>query len=42
MEKYVQAAVGIVVLLIVVGGLLRIFYARTNAVQKTGYGARTM
>ncbi|TMC22366.1 MAG: hypothetical protein E6J34_06575 [Chloroflexi bacterium] len=42
MEKYVQAAVGIVVLLIVVGGLLRIFYARTNAVQKTGYGALTM
>ncbi len=38
----VQAAVGIVVLLIAVGGLLYLFYARTNAVQKTGYGALIM
>jgi len=42
MVNYVQAAVGIVVLLIVVGSLLRVFYSRTNAVQKTGYGALTM
>lgn len=42
MVNYVQAAVGIVVLLVVVGGLLGIFYSRTNAVQKTGYGALTM
>lgn len=38
----VQAAVGIVVLLITVGALLYIFYSRTNAVQKTGYGALIM
>lgn len=38
----VQAAVGIIVLLIVVGGLLYIFYSRTNAVEKTGYGALIM
>src|SRR5436309_6126349 len=34
-----QAAIGIIVLLIVVGALLYIFYSRTNAVEKTGYGA---
>jgi mono/diheme cytochrome c family protein/plastocyanin len=38
----VQAAVGIVVLLVTVGGLLYIFYSRTNAVEKTGYGALIM
>lgn len=38
----VQAAVGIVVLLIVVGALLYLFYSRTNAVEKTGYGALLM
>ena len=38
----VQAVVGIVVLLIAVGGLLYLFYARTNAVEKTGYGALIM
>jgi plastocyanin/mono/diheme cytochrome c family protein len=38
----VQAAVGIVVLLITVGGLLYLFYARTNAAEKTGYGALIM
>jgi len=38
----VQAAVGIIVLLVVVGALLYIFYSRTNAVEKTGYGALLM
>ena len=38
----VQAAVGIVVLLVTVGALLFIFYSRTNAVEKTGYGALIM
>lgn len=38
----VQAAVGIVVLLVAVGALLYIFYSRTNAVEKTGYGALLM
>lgn len=38
----VQAAVGIVVLLVTVGALLFVFYSRTNAVEKTGYGALIM
>lgn len=38
----VQVAVGIIVLLIVVGALLYIVYSRTNAVEKTGYGALAM
>jgi plastocyanin/mono/diheme cytochrome c family protein len=38
----IQAAVGIVVLLITVGALLYIFYSRTNAVEKTGFGALIM
>ena len=38
----VQVIVGIVVLLVVVGALLFIFYSRTNAVEKTGYGALVM
>jgi plastocyanin/mono/diheme cytochrome c family protein len=38
----VQAAVGIIVMLIVVGAFLYIFYSRTNAVEKTGYGALIM
>src|SRR5947209_15444050 len=38
----VQVAVGIVVLLVAVGALLYIFYSRTNAVEKTGYGALIM
>jgi plastocyanin/mono/diheme cytochrome c family protein len=38
----IQATVGIIVLLITVGALLWIFYARTNAVEKTGYGALMM
>ncbi len=37
-----QATIGIVVLVIVVGALLFIFYSRTNAVEKTGYGALIM
>ncbi len=42
MTDPVQAAIGIVVALIVVGALLYIFYSRTNAVQKTGFGALIM
>lgn len=42
MVNPVQAAVGIIVLLVTVGALLYIFYARTNAVEKTGYGALIM
>src|SRR5713101_1748900 len=38
----VQAAIGIIVVLIAVGGLLYLFYSRTNAVEKTGYGALVM
>ncbi|GER81796.1 hypothetical protein KTAU_04340 [Thermogemmatispora aurantia] len=38
----VQAAIGIVVLLVTVGGLLYLFYSRTNAVEKSGYGALIM
>ncbi|HEX4713938.1 MAG TPA: cytochrome c, partial [Ktedonobacteraceae bacterium] len=38
----VQAAVGIVVLLITVGALVYIVYSRTNAVEKTGSGALIM
>ncbi len=38
----VQAVIGIVILLIVVGALLYLFYSRTNAVEKTGYGALIM
>lgn len=37
-----QIAIGIVVLLIVVVGLLVILFSRTNAVQKTGYGSLVM
>lgn len=38
----VQAAVGIIVALLAVGALLYTFYSRTNAVEKTGYGALLM
>ena len=38
----VQAAVGIIVLLITVGALVFVVYSRTNAVEKTGYGALIM
>ncbi len=37
-----QAAIGIIVLLVVVAALLYLFYSRTNAVEKTGYGALIM
>jgi plastocyanin/mono/diheme cytochrome c family protein len=37
-----QAAIGIIVLLVAVGALLYVFYSRTNAVEKTGYGALIM
>ena len=39
MTDPVQAAIGIIVALIVVGALLYIFYSRTNSVEKTGFGA---
>jgi len=42
MVNPVQAAVGIIVLLVTVGALLYIFISRTNAVEKTGYGALIM
>jgi plastocyanin len=42
MVNLVQAVLGIIIVLIVVGGLLYIFYSRTNAVEKTGYGALIM
>src|SRR6266851_40363 len=38
----VQAAVGVIVLLITVGALVYVVYSRTNAVEKTGYGALIM
>ncbi len=37
-----QAAIGILVLLVTVGALLYVFYSRTNAIEKTGYGALMM
>src|SRR5258708_38541906 len=42
MINFGQAAIGIIVLLVVVGGLLYIYYCRTNAVEKTGYGSLIM
>lgn len=42
MVNFGQAAVGIILLLIVVSGLLYLFYSRTNAVEKTGYGSLIM
>ncbi len=42
MTDPVQAAIGTIVALIVVGALLYIFYSRTNSVEKTGYGALIM
>lgn len=42
MGNFGQAAVGLIVLLVVVGGLLYIYYSRTNAVEKNGYGALIM
>jgi plastocyanin len=40
--NFVQIAVGVILLLVVVGGLLYIFYSRTNAVEKTSYGSLIM
>lgn len=42
MVNFGQAAVGIILLLVVIGGLLYVFYSRTNAVEKSGYGALAM
>jgi len=42
MVNFVQGALGLIVLLVVVGGLLFIYYSRTNAVEKTGYGSLIM
>ncbi len=42
MVDFGQAAVGIIMLLVVAGGFLYLFYSRTNAVEKTGYGALAM
>ena len=42
MTDPVQAAIGIVVALVVVGTLLYVFYTRTNAVEKTGFSALMM
>jgi plastocyanin len=42
MVNFGQAAVGIVLLVVVAGGLLYIFFSRTNAVEKTGYGSLIM
>src|SRR5579883_307504 len=42
MVNFGQAAVGLILVLIVIGGLLYIFYSRTNAVTKTGYGSLIM
>src|SRR5438067_13170576 len=38
----VQADVGIIVPLLAAGALIYTFYSRTNAVEKTGYGALIM
>lgn len=37
-----QAVVGLILLVVVVGGLLFIFYSRSNAVVKTGFGSLIM
>ena len=42
MTDPVQAAIGIIVVLVVVGALLYVFYSRTNSVEKTGFGALIM
>ena len=42
MGNFGQAAVGLIVLLVVVGGFLYIYYSRTNAVEKNGYSALIM
>src|SRR5579864_681208 len=40
--NFEQAAVGLIVVLVVVGGLVYLYYSRTNAVEKNGYGALMM
>jgi plastocyanin len=42
MANFGQAAIGIIILLVVVCGLLFIYYSRTNAVEKNGYGSLIM
>ena len=42
MINFGQVALGLVLILIVAGGLLFVFYSRTNAVQKNGYGSLAM
>lgn len=37
-----QAVIGLIVLVVVIAALLYIFHSRTNAVEKTGYGALIM
>lgn len=41
-QNLIQAAVGLILVLVVVGGLLFVYYSRTNAVEKTGYGSLIM
>lgn len=38
----IQIAIGFLVLVVAVGALLFVFYSRTNAVEKTGYGTLVM
>ena len=38
----IQTAINLLVIVIAVGALLFVFYSRTNAVEKTGYGALIM
>jgi plastocyanin len=42
MINFAQGTLGLIVLVVVVGGLLFIYYSRTNAVEKTGYGSLIM
>lgn len=42
MVNFGQIIVGLILILVVTGGLLFIFYSRTNAVQKNGYGSVAM
>ena len=42
MLNFAQVALYFIILLVAVGGLLYVFYSRTNAVEKTGYGSLIM
>ncbi len=42
MINFGQVALGLILILVVAGGLLYVFYSRTNAVQKNGFGALAM